>query len=260
MDLLRPICGRNRNEIILMEYEGFLINPTEYMILKMQSKNKEMWIKRFPKLNDYFGLTPEQLYEATYFFPPDIFLQILGDFKEDIPYNDYLLEINTYDIPAVDEIRARTVYEYTLGKLIREEFVKEIIIVARSIILSKTDGKFLLKSVIGDAYKSKFHVLFAKTDEDVLDIIKDTDIDRKITSVFLNNSKLMMKIHSSYPDKNRFFILRKNYTNAKMDLETKMTTGLVSPEDFYTKNGINMCYSDSRLMNVNNIVDPQPLG
>lgn len=261
MDILRPFYGKNRDEYILMEYEGFLINMTECMIRKMQSKNREYWISLFPDVESYFSLTSEQLYEATYFFSPDTFIRILGKFRENLPYDDYLKEINSYEIPIIDEIRCRTMYEYSIGRLIRESFVKQVILLARTALPSKRESEFLINSVIGKENFSKFHLLYAKTNNDVLDIFHDIKKEESPTTIFLNEIELMLLIYESYPKDDRMFIIRKNFNNAFIDPITNLPIAKQPSEYFLEKYQLKVGFTDSKILHIlNNLSELQPQG
>lgn len=71
---------RSRDETFIVFFEGFIKNPSEGMIRTML-RDKDDWIFLYPDLQDFIGMTMDEIYENTMLFQPDETLKILSDGK-----------------------------------------------------------------------------------------------------------------------------------------------------------------------------------
>lgn len=82
-DLLQPLGENNREEHILVEYEGFIHSTAENLIIALEDTisddNHDSVEKIYPKLKDYIYLTPDELYDSVLYYEAEQLLDIITD-------------------------------------------------------------------------------------------------------------------------------------------------------------------------------------
>ena len=164
-DFLLPVIGKNRNEILLIEYEGFLKNMTECLILQMKYK-WDYYENRFPAIKDYFMMKPIPLYNSTELFSRRDILKVLDSSIENNEIDEIIESCESID---VNEIRVDTMFEFALKELAMTDFVKEIHIVKANQFYPE-ELEYLMEVVFPSNIHSKINLYNGDIDEEIVSI------------------------------------------------------------------------------------------
>lgn len=128
-DVLQPIRDGNRDEIFVVEYEGFIKNITEG-ILRAMLRDLEEWELKYPTLKEFENLTAEELYDQTLLFNPEEFLTLISDGKK--PIEEIIQDVKELLPEVIITEQQTTVFEFALYRLLHEDFVKKCYIIKSS--------------------------------------------------------------------------------------------------------------------------------
>jgi len=135
-DLLQPIGKNNRNEHILVEYEGFIHSTAENLIIALEDHLDDV-ISSYPKLKNYIFLPPDELYNSVMYYEAEQLLDILTN--ED--YTPESIEKTCLSlITEKDRVSAlhNTFFNESLINLSEMDYVKSITII-KGIDYTETD-------------------------------------------------------------------------------------------------------------------------
>lgn len=202
VDPLQPVSGKNRNESILVEYEGFVKNVTEALIEQMQMYGDEMGAK-YPKIKDYWHMNAFPRYIATVNFTPFEFLTILND-------NNHSEEEIKEDIQKVAgenviSVLTDTAIEWALERMQFADFTKEISFVKNGQVF-KHEYDYL-KRRFGINSKVQCNIY----EGDVISLCDDFNY----TTIMTNDSNTIRVLIEKDPEKYKqaLFLSRKRFSN-----------------------------------------------
>jgi len=133
-DFLTPIFGNNRDEIILVEYDGFIKNKTEAILLSMIS-TKQIWIDKYPGINKYENISSDQIYQDSFLKLPESLLYNLSNKSLSIKtIKDDIDKLQKIDILQCQRF---TIIEFAIKTLLLEKFVKTVYIIKEEDYTSK---------------------------------------------------------------------------------------------------------------------------
>lgn len=201
LDLLRPVIGRNRKEIIIIQYEGFMQNIIEALILRLKHM-RQILADKYPELSKYFDMNEHDLYDSTKNISNlDIFLRNINCDgileNEDIKNHCFDIDINP--------IRMDTLFEIAISNIAAQDFVESIHIV-KDKPYSQYDIQYM-REVVFRTCKNKISYY----EGDICEVC--LDLSHILTSVFLNDPNSLFKIYGGIPDNRKpltMFFLREN--------------------------------------------------
>ncbi len=162
-DLLHPIYGNNRKERLFVEYEVFMRNITEGLALSILEDNDDAKLN-FKNIEIFFGLSPEQLYNATCLLTPEEFMHAICDLSipDEVQWEllDNMLAFNNLNR------QLKTAFEYALVHLAEENFVEKIVICKKRDFLPFEVNHLI--NIFGDS-KYKVELFIGDTVHNVLD-------------------------------------------------------------------------------------------
>lgn len=123
-DAGRPFqtIGVNRNETLLVFFDGFIKNTTEGMIRTMLI-DKDKWLGKYPELEYYEGKSNQDIYNETMFYQPADMLESLSNGK--VAEEDITKDIESI-LPLVKLKDSQlTTFEIALYRLIQVGFIKK---------------------------------------------------------------------------------------------------------------------------------------
>lgn len=125
-DPLMPIQSmnteRDREEHLLVSFEGFIKNQSEGLIRTMLSEIED-WIEIYPGLEIYDDMTMEEIYDAVSLYQPYDLLQAMTD--EERSQDDILKDLDTIMPNIFIENSQITQFEYTLYQMLKEDKIKD---------------------------------------------------------------------------------------------------------------------------------------
>ena len=128
-DILLPINENNRDENLLIEYDGFIKNTAEALIMMLELEKEEN-LKKYPRLQPFLNSKDKDLYNDTVLFSPE---QLLGFLSNNTLSTDEIMKELDELFQRFDIINFQldTVFEYALMNLADMDYVKSISIVSR---------------------------------------------------------------------------------------------------------------------------------
>lgn len=126
-DLLQPIADNNRDEVFLIEYEGFIRNTAEGLIRSLQLNITEN-LQKYPKLSEYNDLTPDELYHKVMYYAGEQLLDILCENNKSIPEIISLYQSIMEPNDIISYLHD-TIYYRMLMNLSEKKFMKSIHII-----------------------------------------------------------------------------------------------------------------------------------
>lgn len=223
-DLLQPIKGDNRDEYFLVEYEGFIRNMAEGLIIAM-NLIPGIYDEAYPELKNYMNKSPEELYNMTSPYGGEQMLYILS--KKDIDTADLLREYSKImEDKDVCPLQKETLFAGALSMLSEEKFVKEINIIKTTNYMPN-DIEYIDSLFNGTGYeKVKMY-----TGSSIQFYIENPNI----TTYALNNPSIITSLVENKECeehlKNTFFLLRDSIDTITMDPETELLK--YANQDFY---------------------------
>lgn len=217
-DYFHPVFLRNedRNEIFLIEYDGFIKNKSEGLIQTML-KSKEKWIEKYPNLSQFEDMTREEIFEHTSILNPQPMMKWLSNNTlDDETIDEDILTIEEFI--DVDE-QCITLFEFALSQLLLEDMIE------KCYILKST--KFYKNEInyIKEAYAQSLNKIVL-VNGGLLTLFENENP----TTVFLNDTALLLgHIITEYTDnqlRSKMFILRNTNENLEFDEESNMFTYL----------------------------------
>lgn len=204
-DLLYPLKKDNRPEHFLIEYEGFIRNLAEAVIISMRG-NLDENLTNFPGLSQYIELPRFDLYNATCLYTPEEIVSRISYPEisiEDIwAITDAALAVN------VIEQQAPTMFEYALTRISREEFCQSITFIKRRPFL---DFEIEYTSLLFKDSIRKINFVSG-------DIVEAVHDDSPYTSIAMHDTDEVLRILDKLPPekaKNIFFIVLDTIHNCK---------------------------------------------
>jgi hypothetical protein len=219
-DFLHPIYtgDKNRDEILLIEYDGFIKNISEGIIYVMLH-SKEKWIEKYPNIIKFEGLDKNEIYENSVLYTPSLFLQSLSDYtlQDSIIQDD--LSVIENEIDVINQ--CITVFECALFKLLHDD------IVTKCFIVNQRGFRENEISYIRETYKDVFNKI-TLINGDIVSAFEKEDP----TTIFLNDTDVLFgRFVNGLSDdklKLKMFILRNTYENMVYSDEDKVYTYLYS--------------------------------
>lgn len=200
-DLLYPINEKNRNENIIVEYDGFIKSLTErlYLMTEIEYDGKEDMYPLFKELKeldyeDRFSLI--NLYSTKGF--NEAFFN--GKLEEDF--------INrSLSNGAILEFQSNLLFDYSLFMIMQEKFARSLSIVKSTPWLD--EEKILILNTFEDLEKR-----ISLYEGDIVDVVKDLN---NFTTIGINSFESIKRI-VDFEDFNKktAFILRNNLSNVSI--------------------------------------------
>lgn len=226
VDILRPIIGKNRKEVLVVQFEGFMQNIIETFILKLKHI-REIALHVYPKLSKYFNMDSYELYEVTMSMDFDNFFSDIGCgiIEDPCPNVD------------VNPIRMDTSFEIAISNLAAQDFIEEIHIVKNGA-YSLYDIQYM-REIIFPSCRDKVNYY----EGDIYDVC--SDLSQITTSIFLNDPNCLYRIFQNIPEDRKslvMFFLRENSLCANYnfdilkDNKINYTKILIGPSDIIKVN------------------------
>ena len=115
------MIGKDRDEILLVYFDGFIKNETECMIRTMLQE-VDVWKERYPGIIDFIGLTRDELYHETMLFRPNELLSLLSENK--LGKSEIENDLETI-IPNILFAKSKiTSFEFALYQILQENNIK----------------------------------------------------------------------------------------------------------------------------------------
>ena len=127
-DIALPIQSfdSSREEVFIVFFDGFIKNTSEGIIRTML-RDEERWIKRYPLLTIFRGMTQDMLYESTMLTMP---LELLYELCEEKLTPEEIEEDLSHILPSIILSNSKvTVFEYALHRMLEEKNVKKCYII-----------------------------------------------------------------------------------------------------------------------------------
>lgn len=123
-DTGRPFqsIGVNRNETLVVFFDGFIKNTTEGMIRTMLT-DKKRWLSRYPDLEYFDGKEEQDLYNETMFYQPKDMLESISNGK--VTETEIDEDISEILPRVVLKDSQMTTFEVALYKLIQVGFIQK---------------------------------------------------------------------------------------------------------------------------------------
>ena len=123
IDVGTPIVsiGKSREEILLVDFDGFIKNPSEALIRTML-RDDIFWMERYPLLESFDDFDEDELYDNTMIFQPSELLYSLCEgnlSKEEIEE-----DVEEILSDVFIENSKITTFEFSLFQLLHERFIK----------------------------------------------------------------------------------------------------------------------------------------
>jgi len=196
---------KDRKEILLVEYDGFIKNKTEGLVQTML-KDTDTWIDKYPHLELLQNTDKDDLFEITTLFQPIHFMRWLSDNKlTDDEIESDILQIE----PNIDLYeQSITMFEYSLFRILSDDIVSKCFILK--------DKKFYNNEIeyLRESYDESFSKITLVTGG-LLSVFEKENP----TTIFLNDTALLLgHIVVNYSDeqlKSKMFILRNTMENVE---------------------------------------------
>ena len=111
-----------RDEILIVEFNGFIKNPSEGVVRTML-RDEDDWMEKYPYLETYSEMTQDQIYESTMLMLPTSLLYALSGEKLTLEEINEDLKIIEPDI-ILDNSKITT-FEFALYQILQEKNVKK---------------------------------------------------------------------------------------------------------------------------------------
>jgi hypothetical protein len=212
-DPLYPIFDKNRDEIFLVEYENFIKNIVEGIVVNMLL-TRQRWINKYPNLKEFNNFFDGFLYDKILLYNSP--LECLKELSNNTLDDDEILK----DIKEIEGIsntlqfQQSTLLEFVLLTLIKEKFIKKIIFI-KSTEFDENELKYLMNIFNDNMNKID---IFSGPSEEVFE-------SHKPTTCFINSLDTINKcinIANINSMKDRLFILRNTNDNIYYNNEDKI--------------------------------------
>lgn len=205
MDLLHPLTSKlpNRNESIIIEYDGFINSLSERVVRLMELDANNL--SKYPMLKEVFKLNPTDVFNLANLYTMEDLDKII--FNKDIEKNNIILkELMKMNII---EFQQKALFEYSIYQLLQQKYIKNV-----SIIKKDDFFEYELDSIYSTfgEYGKKISVYTG----DTLSIVKDKEFTTICTSDFHTIENIIKEKGESAKD--IFFILRNNSSNLYIDI------------------------------------------
>ena len=226
-DLLYPIFDNNRDEILLVEYEGFIKSITEGIVIAM-ILSKQKWENKYPKIKEFISVVNGEIFDMSSLYSPIEYLKILSGDELAIDEIEKDLEI----LSPINIIRFQqsTLFDFALRNLIQEKFIKRCHIV-KSTPFYNHEIKYLEKAFA--------HQI------DKIDIVSGTTLEAfeeySPTTCFTNSLDSITRVieyASNLSLKNIFFVLRNTSETVYYSQEDRLFkyhTGVINKIEIWNK-------------------------
>lgn len=228
---------KNRAEVLLVEYDGFIKSISEGIIQYMLSEIED-WIDKYPGLTKYENLEIGELYEQVFLYDPFVILREIA--KDDVDDFTIIHDMKSLREELVIECQSITSFEFALFKLLQEDFIKKCIIIKGNKFYDNE------KEYIEDNFEDVIDKI-ELVEGGILDVIRT----EKPTTLFLSDFDMLFDyIIKSLDEKelqNKVFVMLNTYYNTEYDEETGLLNYLYEKEcDIANHSGI---FSISRMYN-----------
>lgn len=212
-DLLFPVEEANRDEVLVVEFDGFIKNISEG-ILQTMMLNYATYIKRYPALEKFLDMTVDMRYEETALLNPAEFLTSLSN---SLTPMEIETDLNTI-IPQINySFQRMTIFEYALINLLEQKFVKKLYFIKPSI-FSQNEVSYINSHFI--KFKEKIVVLKAYAYQMI-------SHDSYATTFFMESNdelKDILNNHTADQLTGKVFTLRTTSQNTTLNVESKEIT------------------------------------
>lgn len=173
-DVLLPIqsanTSRDREEIFLISFDGFIKNISEGLIRTML-RDYDDYIHQYPGMIEYDGMSTQELYEETMLIPPHIFLKELSNHnrtEEEIAY-----DVDDIESRVILENSRITQFEYALYQLLQEDKIQKCYIYKENAFF-ENEIEYLIDQF--HSVMNKIEIISHKSLPDIFDEIKPTTL------------------------------------------------------------------------------------
>lgn len=221
IDAIYPFNNdKNRREILLVEYDGFIKNITEGILHYILSEPEE-WDEKYPKLYDYEDLDFEDIYEQTFLYDPYVFLKSIAN--ETLSDDQIFEDIEYLRSVAIIENQSITKFEFALYQLLQQKFVTKCFII-KGAPFHQNEKDYIREKYIDVLSKVTL------VEGGILDIIKN----EFVTTAFINDMEMLFEFIVKNLTKeelqNRVFVVLNNYFNTEYNDESGLLSYLYEEE------------------------------
>lgn len=209
IDLNHPFFhfDKNRKEVLVVEFDGFIKNISEGIIQYMMSEPEE-WDEKYPKLYEFYDdLEFYVLYERTFLYDPFVVLRSISD--DNVSDDTIFEDIEYLRQRAIIDNQCITKFEFALYRLLQEDFITKCYIIKGSQFYPNE------KNYIYDMYDESIDKI-TLVEGGMLDIIRDG-----ATTIFVNDMDMLfdfiVKELTKEELQNKAFIVLNNYFNTEVD-------------------------------------------
>lgn len=246
MDLLHPHTSTlpNRNESIIVEYDGFINSLSERIIRLMEIDNNNL--EKYPMLAEVFKLSPVDIFTLANLYTLEDLDRVI--FNGDL-YKNKTVDIEELLKMNIIEFQQKSVFEYSLYQLIQQKYVKNVSIIKKTDFF-EYELEYLYRTFGEFENKLKLYV------GDTVSIVKDMDFTTIGTNDFSTISEIIKT--KGEDAKKIFFILRNNSSNLIVDpsseiqLKFKEDINKFIEEGFFISRFFANAIDDSSLFETNN--------
>ena len=193
-----------RDEVFIVCFEGFIKNTCEG-IIRTLCRDDEDWIEKYPKLELFFSLDQDELYENTLLYrPKELLYSIASDSVQvDTIEEDYELLCKN----VIFRNSKITTFEFSLYQLLQEPNIQKCYFFKES-----------------QFYRNEMNYIYSQYQEvlpkiefvsgEFADVCKEIDA----TSIFVSNFKMMKDLISNLPPEklsDRLFVILNSLNNVK---------------------------------------------
>ena len=229
-----------RDEIFIVDFHGFVKNPSEGIIRTML-RDIDDWIERYPYLETFDGMTQDEIYENTMLMMPHNLLYALSNEKLSAEEIGEDLKIIEQDV-ILDNSKITT-FEFCLYQMLHEKYVKKCYFFKdtefydNEINYIKRQYDDVIEKI--ECVSGGFLSLFEKVNPTTI-CITDCDLVLDYIPTHYDKDKLdsMMFIvlntikNIEYSEENKLFVYRDNYIEKVKQMNDENDFGIASMFNF----------------------------
>lgn len=123
-DIALPIqkVEEERDEILIVYFDGFIKNESEGMIQTM-IRDKDQWIEKYPDIINFMNSTSGEIYHETMLFRPAELLNILSGSK--LTDDEISNDMESIIPEIIFEKTTMTTFEFALYRILQEKNIKQ---------------------------------------------------------------------------------------------------------------------------------------
>lgn len=193
-----------RDEVFIVSFEGFIKNTCEG-IIRTLCRDDEDWIERYPKLELFFSMDQDELYDNTLLYRPKELLYTLAD--DSVPYETVEEDYELLCKNVIFHNSKVTTFEFSLFQLLQESTIQKCYFYKES--------PFYQNEM--DYIQSQYNDVISKIEfinGSLVEACKEIDT----TSVFISDYKMMQDLVSNLTLEklsNKLFVILNSLSNVE---------------------------------------------